>query len=128
MAVDVFLTLRSATRAEYPANAYPKYCSGTAYSGTVNVARHLVRVSRNVPFFHLEDVFVGLCLRQLRYPVRNLAGFHLNPPGAVRKDVCTVWRPEVVSIHRVPPASLYKYWNAKCGNRTELLPRIVDVH
>ena len=92
------------------------------------MARHLVSVSRNVPFFHLEDVFVGLCLRQLRFPVKNLAGFHLNPPSTVRKDVCAVWRPEVVSIHRVTPASLYKYWSAKCGNRTELLPRIVDVH
>ena len=91
------------------------------------MARRLVSVSRDVPFFHLEDVFVGLCLRQLGLRVRHVNGFHMNIPGYVKKDACAVWRSDVISLHRVPTASLYGYWAGAdgCGNRTDLLPRVV---
>ncbi|XP_070173623.1 beta-1,3-galactosyltransferase 5-like [Littorina saxatilis] len=116
----------SATYKEYPADEYPRYCSGTAYAGTVNVAKQLVNVSKDIPFFHLEDVFVGLCLKQLGYQVKSLGGFHMLTPRFVRGDVCEVWRAKVATIHVVPPKVLRQYWSAPCGNLTDLLPSVVD--
>ncbi|KAL8595409.1 hypothetical protein ACOMHN_024108 [Nucella lapillus] len=109
-----------ASYAEYPADHYPEYCSGTTYVSTVGEASQIVSVSRNVPFFFMEDVFLGLCLRQLRYHVVTLGGFHMGVPLSVRggaKALCHVWDGGLVTVHRLSPAVLYRYWNSSaCGS------------
>nr|KAG5705853.1 hypothetical protein BaRGS_030743 [Batillaria attramentaria] len=49
----------------YPQSTYPGFCSGTAYVSSLNVARHVISVSPNVPFFYLEDVYLALCIQSL---------------------------------------------------------------
>ncbi|XP_076435690.1 beta-1,3-galactosyltransferase 5-like [Babylonia areolata] len=105
----------SATYAEYPANAYPKYCSGTAYTSSVQVATRVLAASRGVPFFFLEDVFVGLCIKQLGVGVRHLNGFNMRVPDRVKKDGCHVWDSGLVTVHKVLPDTLRQYWaTPKC--------------
>jgi hypothetical protein len=45
------------TPEEYPSDYYPGHCSGYGYVTSMSVAKKIVRVSNNVPFFHLEDVY-----------------------------------------------------------------------
>uniref|UniRef100_A0A8D2LKY8 Hexosyltransferase n=1 Tax=Varanus komodoensis TaxID=61221 RepID=A0A8D2LKY8_VARKO len=51
---------------EYPGQNYPPFCSGTGYVLSTDVARQVHIVSKRVPFLKLEDVFVALCLSELK--------------------------------------------------------------
>ncbi|CAG2228449.1 B3GALT1 [Mytilus edulis] len=48
----------------YPEKTYPGYCSGTGYVTSLNVITKIVEISKTVPFFHLEDVYVALCIKK----------------------------------------------------------------
>ena len=47
----------------YPGKFYPGFCSGTGYLTSLNVAQKVFEVSPHVPYFHLEDVYVALCIK-----------------------------------------------------------------
>nr|KAG5686592.1 hypothetical protein BaRGS_019490 [Batillaria attramentaria] len=58
------------SKESYPDDRYPPYCRGWTYAGSLRVAEHVISVSSNIPFFVMEDVYVGFCLKELRYRVR----------------------------------------------------------
>ncbi|XP_052764960.1 beta-1,3-galactosyltransferase 1-like isoform X2 [Mya arenaria] len=60
----------------YPGELYPRFCSGTGYIMSSKVASHLFEISPNIPFFHLEDVFIGLCMDALGYKSIPTRGFY----------------------------------------------------
>ncbi|XP_076435305.1 beta-1,3-galactosyltransferase 5-like [Babylonia areolata] len=98
----------------YSEDSYPDYCSGMGYGGTLALARWLLRVSPNVPFFFLEDVYVGLCLREL-----NLSTVHFEELGARRSwDPCHAHTEEVLSYHKIAPWALASLWNVQKNCRT----------
>ncbi|XP_059170439.1 beta-1,3-galactosyltransferase 5-like [Physella acuta] len=70
-----------ATKAEFPKDVYDPYCSGTGYVGGAAVAQGVAHVYTQVPYFHLEDVFVGMCLKVLGYSTTRLLHFD-NTQGA----------------------------------------------
>ncbi|PVD23179.1 hypothetical protein C0Q70_16442 [Pomacea canaliculata] len=95
----------------YPQPLYPGYCSGTAYTSSLNVARSVVRVSPDVPFFHLEDVYVSLCIRELggNFVLKPLPGFY-----HAHAEACVLRAPETVTVHEVSAKRLLDIWSAKC--------------
>lgn len=50
----------------YPEKILPLFCEGPIYLLTNKLATVLLRTSESVPYFPLEDVYMGFCLRVLR--------------------------------------------------------------
>lgn len=96
----------------YPHNSYPGFCSGTGYVTSMNVARKVYEVSPNVPFFHLEDVYVALCIRKLGLKLFPIRGFH-NTRATL--DACKMKSPDILTVHRVPTALLPSIYKNPCN-------------
>ncbi|XP_067653558.1 uncharacterized protein [Haliotis asinina] len=91
---------------------FPPMCSGTGYIMSMDVVRSMLFSSRNVPFFHLEDVYVALCLQKYGILPINIMGFSNM---FQEFDACH-YRNGVMTSHQVPPELLEEYWAAtrKC--------------
>ena len=50
----------------YPPSVFAPYCLGAGYVLTSEAAKIVVQIARDMPPIGLEDVFVGLCLREFR--------------------------------------------------------------
>ena len=68
----------SAKHWEYPDKKYPGFCNGPGYVMSATIAMDIDMISMNVPFFHLEDVYVALCASRLRVPLQNIPNFIIN--------------------------------------------------
>ena len=108
----------SVTLVEYPESVYPSYCQGSGYVMSSTIASDVVRISADVPFFPLEDVYIGMCARELDYGVHHVRGFRpyeikapLPPSG------CDKYRSaDIHTIHHVSPSLLLRTWSI-CGFR-----------
>ncbi|XP_062567335.1 beta-1,3-galactosyltransferase 1-like [Saccostrea cucullata] len=96
----------------YPQSKYPGFCSGTGYITSMNVVQKVYEVSRNVPFFYLEDVYVGLCIHRLGMKTTRIPGFN-----AVRIPFgCNYKNSIVITSHQLDPNALRGVWNLKCND------------
>ena len=96
----------------YNKKTFPPFCSGTSYLTSLAVVRKINDVAENVPFFPLEDVYVGFCLEQLKLHVFKIAGFyHYNP---LSRHLCWYKGPIVFTVHGLTPEKLQDIWNANC--------------
>ena len=76
--------------------------------------------STDVPFFHMEDIYVGLSLRHLGLSVLHLPGFRVEPTW----DPCDGKSDAVVTLHDVSPRRMLAMWRARCGSdRSRFLRR-----
>ncbi|XP_052777758.1 beta-1,3-galactosyltransferase 5-like [Mya arenaria] len=99
------------SKSEYPRDKYPDYLDGHGYVLPINVARELVQVSPSVPFFRLEDVYVGLCMESLGYTIEHTSGF-LRLPTPV--TTCSHKNTHVYLVHGVNASRMRTVWEAKC--------------
>ena len=67
---------RYVPKALYPQPKYPGFCAGTGYVTSMSMARKIYEVSQHVPFFFLDNVYIGLCVQQLGKTVISLPGFY----------------------------------------------------
>ncbi|XP_036819942.1 beta-1,3-galactosyltransferase 1-like isoform X1 [Oncorhynchus mykiss] len=85
----------------FPEPVYPPYALGLGYVFTLDLPRKLVEASRHVKAVYIEDVYLGLCMRQLGIrptdpPSGNL--FHVFP---VAYDRCTYSRLIATTTHSI---------------------------
>uniref|UniRef100_A0A8C5M3L7 Hexosyltransferase n=1 Tax=Leptobrachium leishanense TaxID=445787 RepID=A0A8C5M3L7_9ANUR len=52
----------------YPNKTYPPYCAGSGYVFSVDMAKKIYDIPQVVRIMPFEDVFVGLCLKELHIP------------------------------------------------------------
>ena len=57
------------TRAEYPGSKYPPFVAGPRYLVPMTIIPGILEASVNTPFFHLEDVYMGLVLDKTKYAI-----------------------------------------------------------
>lgn len=95
----------------YPGKFYPGFCSGTGYMTSMNVAKKIYDISPHVPFFHLEDVYVSLCIKRLGYHLKGMRGFN---PGHPKLDPCLYNGEVLVTSHYMAPVMIKRMWNSKC--------------
>ncbi|XP_072470883.1 beta-1,3-galactosyltransferase 5 [Notamacropus eugenii] len=95
---------------EYPWGKYPPFCSGTGYVFSSDIASEVYNVSEKVPFIKLEDVFVGLCLAELKINLEELHSEQTFFPEGLRFSACRFKK--IVTCHFVSPAKLLEYWKA----------------
>ena len=94
----------------YPGKLYPGVCSGTGYLTSLNVVRKVLEISPQVPFFHLEDVYVALCIQKLGYHAKSFPGFNRLRPEL---DACLFNGKWLVTAHNMTPAMIRQMWNDK---------------
>lgn len=95
----------------YPQSKYPGFCSGTGYVTSMSVAKQIYKVSQHVPFFYLEDVYIGLCVNRLGMGVTSLPGFY-----AVKVPIgCNYKNGVVITSHQLDPKLLRNVWSLKCN-------------
>lgn len=91
----------------YSKSKFPPMCSGTGYIMSRDVLTGILRKSRNIPFFHLEDVYVALCTQKLSVTPVNLQGF-----SNMRQSFSPCfYRNSVMTSHYVSPDTLKEYWS-----------------
>ena len=98
------------TWSQYPESVYPEFCTGTGYVMSIILTLNIVRISPNVPFFPFEDVYIGLCARELGYVVHDIERFKTkNAPVPILG--CDKYRSaKTYTIHQVSPRFLLKTW------------------
>lgn len=94
----------------YPQTTYPGFCSGTGYVTSLNVVTKIVKISKDVPFFHLEDVYVALCIKKLGLRLHPISGFML----AYDFGNCKNNDKKLVTIHQVSVSMLRRIWETPC--------------
>ncbi|XP_053738984.1 beta-1,3-galactosyltransferase 2 [Synchiropus splendidus] len=93
----------------YPGTRYPTFCSGTGYVFSGDLATKIYKVSLRIPFLHLEDVYVGICLAELRIePTLPPNGFLFNH-WRVAYSSCKY--SHLITSHGFNPNELLKYWH-----------------
>lgn len=95
----------------YPGKSYPGFCSGTGYVTSINITRQIYEISSHVPFFHLEDVYVSLCIKRLGYHLKRIKGFNSYRP---KLDPCVYKGNQLLTSHEMTPDMIKKMWNSKC--------------
>ena len=95
----------------YPRKSYPGFCSGTGYVTSMTMAEKVLQISKHVPFFHLEDVYVALCVRKLGLTLFPIRGFN---SVQVRPHTCHYKSDKVITSHYMPPQLTRKIWALKC--------------
>ena len=95
----------------YPEKFIPEFCSGTAYLTSMNVARNIYKISSDIPYVNLEDIYISLCARELGYKFVDIFGFN-----AMRTPYkyCVFKRPTYVTAHSYTPNEMLEIWNTKC--------------
>ncbi|XP_076101529.1 beta-1,3-galactosyltransferase 1-like [Mytilus galloprovincialis] len=95
----------------YPDKTYPGYCSGTGYVTSLNVITKIVEISKTVPFFHLEDVYVALCIKKNGLRLHPISGFMLayDFRNCENND-------KLVTIHQVSVSMLKRIWEMPCNS------------
>nr|KAG5699735.1 hypothetical protein BaRGS_022133 [Batillaria attramentaria] len=69
----------------YPQEFYPPFCNAPGYLLTPHTARQVERMSKDVPYFPFDDVYLGFCLQAIRMQVQRVPGFS-NDKMAMKTD------------------------------------------
>ncbi|XP_026882367.2 beta-1,3-galactosyltransferase 1 [Electrophorus electricus] len=94
------------SRELYPESKYPPFCSGTGYVFSGDMAELIYKTSLHTRLLHLEDVYVGLCLRKLGiHPVQNSGFNHWK----MSYSLCRYRR--VLTVHQISPEEMHRIWN-----------------
>ena len=100
---------------DYPQSEYMPYCIGTTFLLSMPATKKILQRATNVPYFNIEDIWVGLVMAQAGVGIRNVMGFNVQyyPSPDVRQYLS--WRqeqgvckfdPNMLSLHRVTPSDI----------------------
>lgn len=95
----------------YPGRYYPTYCSGTAYIMSMGVAKKVLQISENIPFFPIEDIYIAFCIHRLGFRFENIDGFHRSFVTPKRCNYKADW---FVTSHGVSPTLVKDIWETIC--------------
>ncbi|XP_015281066.1 PREDICTED: beta-1,3-galactosyltransferase 5-like [Gekko japonicus] len=97
------------SKEEYPWNKYPPCCSGAAYVFSTDVASRMHIISKKIPFFKLENIFVGLCLSHLRIKMEALHSEPVFFVGRIEFSPCRYRR--LVTSHFITSVEMLLFWH-----------------
>ena len=112
----------AATIWEYPGSKYPGYCSGTGYVMSGTIAKAIYNISRHVPFFFLEDVYVSLCVDRLGFKLKHVQGFHATFQRRTEGSCGTYSDKDFYSGHEVTPYNMVDAWKSCIQERDNITP------
>ena len=93
---------------QYPDYYYPTYCSGPGYLLSRTAVLDILRVSINMRYLHMEDVFVtGICRSGIDVPYTQVPGVLMDQSYFDKCSVST-W---IKNSHNVIPEQMTYLWN-----------------
>ena len=101
-----------------PAGYNPPYCFGAGYMLSMAAAADVVRVAPDMKPVRMEDVYIGLCLREVRYRGNFQHRIHHMPEFlnmmTVNKTCCKAYGGLHTKVvwHVASPAFMANAWNA----------------
>lgn len=100
----------------YSNGTFPEVCSGTTYLTSSKVIGDILRISPDVPFFYLEDVYVAFCMEKLGIKARKNTGILTKN---IKSDVplCVYKGPQVISAHVKNPRKIEQIWRTECDKK-----------
>ena len=104
---------------EYSGLTFPPYCIGTTFLTSFPMMEALIDISPHVPFFPIEDVYFGMCMKQLggKYQNQKTEGFNLLPlEGSSEGGGCPYPAP-LYTVHPLTPRHIRHTWGL-CRPRT----------
>ncbi|PVD23907.1 hypothetical protein C0Q70_17182 [Pomacea canaliculata] len=99
--------------AYYANEFYSQYCYGFAYVGAMAVLEQVLAISRHVPFFFVDDVYVGMCLEQVGFGVIKFPGFKASG------DTCKDRNIDDIAVH----GALHWRWFPTAATNRPLIAR-----
>jgi len=93
---------------EYKQEVYPPYCEGPRYIIPMQVAKALVNVSPNVPFFRMEDTYIAMCLAVTPYRVKNIPDFDKQIHGVFKLQFNCTELANTTTSHSVNKNAMFK--------------------
>ena len=90
----------------YKGSWFPSMCSGTGYILSSDIIPRILATSRNIPFFHLEDVYLAICLNKIGLHPTAIHGFNNEFTFYDRCD----YKNTVLTSHRIEPGMMKYYW------------------
>ena len=104
---------------QYGRSSFPPMCSGTGYVMSGDVVPDILVQSKNIPFFYLEDVYVALCLKNIKVKPVLLQGFYHTLVDFVPCN----YRNKVITSHELNDRDLRNIWTgAQQCDKEELTP------
>lgn len=94
----------------YPYPVYPPYPLGMCYIISMDLPGKILQVSKNIKPIFIEDVYIGLCLQQLRINPKNPpmpAQFVVKPPTTYSR----CYYASLIAVITYSPDELIRYWN-----------------
>ncbi len=99
----------------YPSEKYPTFCSGTGYVFSGDLARKIYQASLSIPYLHLEDVYVGICLAKLQIEPTPPPNAFLFNNWRVSYSSCKY--SHLITSHGFHPNEILKYWHHLQSNK-----------
>ena len=97
---------------------YPPYCQGLGILVSQDVVRDVRNISPSIPFFKIEDVYLGLCFSRLRIRLNVIPGFKDRLYDYYTKyynmTVCDMKGDDFIAVHQVPTNVMEIAWNKHC--------------
>ena len=108
------------SKALYPYPVFPPYCTGVGYVMNMALSKGIARVAPDIPFFPLEDVYVGMCLKKIGgIDVKYIDGFFTNGHlfvGGKTVTCGTYSSPDLYLEHKVRPEQMVRIWGVCSEN------------
>uniref|UniRef100_A0A4W3JKS9 Hexosyltransferase n=1 Tax=Callorhinchus milii TaxID=7868 RepID=A0A4W3JKS9_CALMI len=95
---------------EYPHPTYPPFSSGGGYVLSSDIAKKIWDISAQVAKFKLEDVYIGMCLVELKIIPVDMCLRKVFFTRKVKFHVCRFRK--LVTSHRHSPEELLLFWKA----------------
>lgn len=98
----------------YPSGSYPPFCSGGGILLSRFTASVMHNMSRHVPLFPLDDVYLGILLHEAGLALTSHTGvktFGLEIPSANVDELDPCYYRDLLLVHRFLPTQLYIMWH-----------------
>jgi len=99
---------------EYPYRRYHGICHGFGCITRMHTLHNILKVYVNIPYIHLEDVYIGFCVKRLGYKLVNIGGFFREKD--IEYSPCNLKHPKSVLGHHVSLQKMEVVWNTPCAN------------
>ncbi|XP_064595965.1 beta-1,3-galactosyltransferase 5-like [Liolophura sinensis] len=91
---------------QYAREFFPPMCSGTGYILSHDLVISILKVSPNIPFFNLEDVYIAFCFQELGILPINIQGF-----SNMRTDFQSCeYKYYVMTSHQISEMEMIDFW------------------
>ncbi|KAJ0047371.1 hypothetical protein NL108_006764, partial [Boleophthalmus pectinirostris] len=88
---------------------YPPYIGGGGFVISASLMQQLYSISRVIPFFPIDDVYIAICLKGLGISPESHSGFQtFDISEQDRQNLCV--HKGLILIHRRSPRELKKLW------------------